>query len=121
MIQTKSFLKLADNSGAFYAECIRVYKPSYKKMRLGTLLLVSIQQVKLQSKLKIGSLQKGILVRLKQKCSRQNGNYLQFGDNSMVLLNSKNEFFGTRLFGPISTELRKKKIVKILSLANYIF
>jgi len=121
MIQNKTFLKLADNSGATTVECIKIYNAKYKKTKVGYTILVSIKQIKLQSKLKVGQLYKAVVVRIRQKFSRQNGNYLQFSDNSAILLNSKNEYYGTRLLGPISTELRKKKIVKLLSLTNYIF
>jgi large subunit ribosomal protein L14 len=118
MIQNKTFLKLADNSGVTLVECIKIYKSKHK-LKIGSIILVIIKKVKLQSKLKVGSLHKAIIVRIRQKFSRQNGNYLQFVDNSVILLNSKNEYYGTRLLGPISTELRKRKIVKILSLTNY--
>jgi large subunit ribosomal protein L14 len=121
MIQNKTFLKLADNSGATVVECIRVYKPKYNKLKIGFVILVTVKEIKLQSKLRVGSLHKAIVVRIKQKFSRQNGNYLQFADNSVILLNLKSEYYGTRLLGPISTELRKKKIVKLLSLTTYIF
>jgi large subunit ribosomal protein L14 len=88
---------------------------------ISQVILVTIKKIKSQSKLKIGSLHKAIIVRIKQKLSRQNGNFLQFADNSVILLNVKNEYFGTRLLGPISTELRKRKIVKVLSLTTNVF
>ena len=121
MIQNKTLLKLADNSGVTSVECIRVYKPKYKKLKIGFVILVTVKEIRSQSKLKPGSLHKAIVVRIKAKSSRQNGNYLRFADNSVILLNSKEEYYGTRLLGPISTELRKKKIVKLLSLTTYIF
>jgi large subunit ribosomal protein L14 len=120
MIKNKSLLKLADNSGATIVECIRIYKSKYK-LSIGSVILVVVKKTKLQTKLKLGSINKAIIVRVRQKFSRQNGNYLQFADNSVILLNSKNEHYGTRFLGPISTELRKKGVVKILSLSNYLF
>jgi large subunit ribosomal protein L14 len=120
MIQNKSLLRLADNSGAIIVECIRRYKPKHR-LKIGSFILVIIKKVRLQPKLKVGLVHKAIIIRAKQKLARQNGNYLQFADNSVVLLNLKNEYYGTRLLGPVSTELRKKGILKILSLANYLF
>jgi large subunit ribosomal protein L14 len=120
MIQNKTLLKLADNSGVISVECIRRYQPKHK-LKIGSFILVIIKRVRLQPKLKAGLVNKAIIIRARQKLARQNGSYVQFADNSVVLLNFKNEYYGTRLIGPISTELRKKGIVKILSLANYLF
>ena len=118
MIQDRSFLKLPDNSGAKLVQCIKVYKS--KKAIIGSVLLVAVKQTRMQSKLKKGELYKAILVRLNILVSRKNGNYLKCSENAVVLLNAKNEFFGTRVIGPITNELRKKKLTKILSLAKFI-
>jgi large subunit ribosomal protein L14 len=118
MIQDRSILRLADNSGAKLVQCIKVYKT--KKVSVGSLILVAIKQVRSQSKIKKGELYKAIVVRLNGLISRKNGNYIRCSENAVVLLNSKNEFFGTRLIGPITNELRKKKLMKILSLTKFI-
>ena len=118
MIQDRSFLRLADNSGAKLVQCIKVYKTS--KDEVGSIVLVSVKQIRSQSKLKKGDLYKAIIVRLNNMTSRKNGNYIRCSENAVVLLNSKNEFYGTRLIGPITNELRKKKLAKILSLTKFI-
>jgi large subunit ribosomal protein L14 len=118
MIQNRSFLKLADNSGAKLVQCIKVYKTT--KIEVGSMVLVSIKQIRTQSKLKKGELYKAIVVRLNNLISRKNGNYIRCSENAVVLLNSKNDFYGTRLIGPITNELRKKKLTKILSLTKFI-
>ena len=118
MIQNRSFLKLADNSGAKLVQCIKVYKT--KKIEVGSVILVAIKQIRTQSKLKKGELYKAIVVRLNKLVSRKNGNYIKYSENAVILLNTKNEFFGTRIVGPITNELRKKKLTKVLSLTNFI-
>jgi len=110
MIQDRTFLNLADNSGARVVQCLRVYKT--KKVEVGSLILVTVKQIRPQSKLKKGELLKAIVVRLTMPTSRKNGNYIKCFDNSVILLNSKNEFYGTRLIGPVTNELRKKKTRK---------
>ncbi len=110
MIQDRTFLNLADNSGAKIVQCLRVYKT--KKVEVGSLILVTVKQIRPQSKLKKGELLKAIVVRLTMPTSRKNGNYIKCFDNSVILLNSKNEFYGTRLIGPVTNELRKKKTRK---------
>jgi large subunit ribosomal protein L14 len=118
MIQDRSFLKLADNSGAKLVQCLRVYKS--KKVEVGSVILVTVKQIRSQSKIKKGELFKAIVVRLSKGSSRKNGNYIRYEENSVVLLNGKSEFYGTRLIGPITNELRKKKLTKILSLTKFI-
>lgn len=99
---------------------------SYALMRfsylfqIDSIVLVSVKQIRSQSKLKKGDLYKAIIVRLNNMTSRKNGNYIRCSENAVVLLNSKNEFYGTRLIGPITNELRKKKLAKILSLTKFI-
>ena len=118
MIQDRTFLNLADNSGAKLVQCIRVYKSD--KVEVGSLILVAVKQIRPQSKLKKGQVLKAIVVRLTRPTSRKNGSFIKCFDNSVVLLNSKNEFYGTRLIGPVTNELRKKKLLKILSLTKFI-
>jgi len=118
MIQDRSFLKLADNSGAKLVQCIKVYKT--KKVELGSLILITVKQVRPRSKLKKGELYKAIVVRLNTLISRKNGHYIKCSENAVVLLNTKNDVYGTRLVGPVTNELRKKKLTKILSLTKFI-
>lgn len=118
MIQNRSFLKLADNSGAKLVQCVKIYKS--KKVTLGSLILVAVKQIRPQSKLKKGELCKAVIVRLNNLISRRNGSYIRCSENAVILLNSKNEVYGTRLNGPITNELRKKKLTKVLSLTKFI-
>lgn len=116
MIQTQTSLKLRDNSGVRIAKCIRIYKN-----RVGSInstVLVSIQNVKFQAKVKKGDLFKGIIVGVRYKNNRKTGNIIAFDENSLVLLNKKNELYGTRIFGPIDIKLRKKSLLKLLSLSS---
>ena len=97
MIQDRTFLNLADNSGAKLVQCIRVYKSD--KVEVGSLILVAVKQTRPQSKLKKGQVLKAIVVRLTRPTSRKNGSFIKCFDNSVVLLNSKNEFYGFSLPG----------------------
>ena len=115
MIQDRSFLRLADNSGAKLVQCIKVYKTS--KVEVGSIVLVSVKQIRSQSKLKKGDLYKAIIVRLNNMTSRKNGNYIRCSENAVVLLNASEEPRGTRIFGPVARELRDRDFMRIVSLA----
>jgi large subunit ribosomal protein L14 len=118
MIQSQTKLKLGDNCGIRLAKCLSVYKN--KKGSIGLIILVSVKNVKPQSKIKKGSIYKGVLIRIKQKIQRQNGNSIFFNENAIIILNKKNDIFSTRIFGRIANELRKKNLLKILSLGSII-
>ena len=118
MIQDRSLLRLGDNSGAKLVQCIKVYKT--KKIVLGSLILVTIKQVRLKSKLKKGELYKAIVIRLNRLILRKNGHYIKCSENAVVLLGVKGDLYGTRLTGPVTNELRKRKLTKILSLTKFI-
>lgn len=119
MIQTQTILKIGDNSGIRTAKCIQVYSGN-KPASLNSLILVSLKNLKFDSKLKKGDIFKSIIIRLKRKTYRKTGDSITFAENSVVLLNKKNELYGTRVFGPICNELRKKNFVKLLSLGSII-
>lgn len=118
MIQLQTTLKLGDNSGVRLVKCLKIYK--YKFGTLSLIILVCIKTVKPQSKVKKGTLYKAIIIRQKYKIHRKQGNSIFFNENSVILLNKKNEFFNTRIFGPVGNELRKKNLLKILSLGSII-
>jgi large subunit ribosomal protein L14 len=119
MIQKQTILQLGDNSGARFARCIDVYNP--KKMgSINAFILVSIKSVRLKGKIKKGDLLKAIVIRVKYKVTRKTGNFLSCNENTIVLLNKKNELYGTRVFGPISQELRKKNFLKLLALGSVV-
>lgn len=118
MIQRQTKLKLGDNSGVRVVQCLYVYKN--KVGLIGFTILISVKNIKPQSKLKKGGIHKAIIIRTKYKTQRKNGNSIFFNDNAVVLLNKKEELFSTRIFGPIGNELRKKNLLKILSLGSVI-
>lgn len=118
MIKEKTKFKLADNSGGKIAECFHIYKASYGFP--GVYILLSIKSIKTQSKIKKGLIYKGLIIRTRFKFQRRNGTSIKFGDNGVVLLTKKNELISNRIFGPIAIELRKKNLLKILSLSSTI-
>lgn len=113
-IQTNSFLNVSDNSGAKEIKCIR----SSNKVYLGSPILGSIQKVIPNKKLKTGEIVPGIIVRLKKEQKRKDGTYINFSTNDVVLLNNKKLPIGSRIFGPVSRELRNKKYMKAIAIAQ---
>ncbi|MBT3235044.1 MAG: 50S ribosomal protein L14 [Bdellovibrionales bacterium] len=118
MIQMQSKLDVADNSGAKIVQCIKVLGGS-KRMSagIGDIIVVSIKQALPSGKVKKGDLKKAVIVRTAYPIRREDGSYIQFDKNSIVLLGPGNEMLGTRVFGPVARELRNKNFVKICSLA----
>jgi large subunit ribosomal protein L14 len=118
MIQTLSFLDVADNSGAKRVQCIKVLGGSRRRYaHLGDIIVVSIKEALPGSKVKKGDTAKAVVVRTARECRRADGSYIKFDDNSAVLINAQSEPVGTRIFGPVARELRSKKFMKIISLA----
>ena len=118
MIQTQTVLKSGDNSGIRFVKCIQVYNGQVGS--INSLILVTIKNVKFYDKIKKGDLFKSIIIRIKRKKNRRTGHSFSFSENTIVLLNKKNELYGTRVFGPICNELRKKNFLKLLSLGAII-
>ena len=116
MIINQTVLKVCDNSGVRFVKCFKVYIDS--KASIGSTIFASVRDIKSKSKLQKGEVVKGIIVRHKFFVNRLTGNFVCFNDNEVVLLNNKQEPIGTRIFGPLTVELRKKKLVKLLSLAS---
>jgi large subunit ribosomal protein L14 len=118
MIQARSRLEVADNSGAKRLGCIRVLGGSKKRYgTVGDIIVASVKEVIPNSKVKKGEVVKAVIVRTKKEIRRQDGSYVKFDDNSAVLINQYNEPIGTRIFGPVARELRAKRFMKIISLA----
>ena len=118
MIQTLSFLDVADNSGAKRVQCIKVLGGSRRRYaHLGDIIVVAIKEALPGSKVKKGDTAKAVVVRTARECRRADGSYIKFDDNSAVLINAQSEPVGTRIFGPVARELRAKKFMKIISLA----
>lgn len=118
MIQPRSILDVADNSGAKKVQCIRVMGGSNRKYAtLGDLIIVSVKEALPDSNIKKGSVAKAVIVRLKRSVRRPDGSYIRFDQNAVVLVNNQLEPIGTRIFGPVARELRWKEFTKIVSLA----
>ena len=118
MIQMRSILDVADNSGAKSVQCIKVLGGSRRRYAaLGDVIVVSIKEALPGAKVKKGDTAKAVVVRTKRKWSRPDGSYIKFDGNSAVLINAQLEPIGTRIFGPVARELRAKKFMKIISLA----
>ncbi|MBS2020668.1 MAG: 50S ribosomal protein L14 [Deltaproteobacteria bacterium] len=118
MIQARSTLEVADNSGAKRVMCIKVLGGSRRRYaRLGDVIVVSIKEALPGTKVKKGDTAKAVVVRLKKDTQRPDGSVIRFDENSAVLINPQLEPVGTRIFGPVARELRGKKFMKIISLA----
>ena len=118
MIQMQSKMDVADNSGAKEVKCIKVLGGS-KRMSagLGDIVIVAIQQALPGGKIKKGDVKKAVIVRTKYPIRREDGSYIQFDKNSVVILGTNDEPVGTRIFGPVARELRGRNFTKICSLA----
>jgi len=118
MIQMRTMLDVADNSGARRVGCIKVLGSSKRQYAsLGDVIVVSVKDAIPNSKIKKGDVVRAVVVRTKKGIRRSDGSYIKFDDNSAVLINQQNEPIGTRIFGPVARELRAKKFMKIISLA----
>jgi large subunit ribosomal protein L14 len=120
MIQMRSILDVADNSGARRVQCIKVLGGSRRRYAgLGDVIVVSIKESMPDAKqgARKGEVAKAVVVRTKSQASRNDGSYIRFDENSAVLINAQLEPIGTRIFGPVARELRAKKFMKIISLA----
>ena len=118
MIQTQTYLDIADNSGARRVMCIKVLGGSKRRFAtVGDVIVVSIKEAIPNAKVKKGSVMKAVIVRTKKELGRADGTFIRFDTNSAVLITSEGEPVGTRIFGPVARELRAKKYMKIVSLA----
>lgn len=119
MIQMQSILEVADNSGAKKVMCIKVLGGSHHMVaKLGDVIVVSVKEAIPGGKVKKGDVYKGVIVRTKTGVVRPDGSTIKFDKNALVLLNKQEEPIGTRVFGPVTRELRAKKYVRIMSLAE---
>jgi len=119
MIQMQSILDVADNSGAKKVMCIKVLGGSHHMIAdLGDIIVVSIKEAAPNGKVKKGEVHRALIVRTKVGVRRPDGSNIKFDGNAVVLLNKQGEPIGTRVFGPVTRELRAKKFLKIVSLAE---
>jgi large subunit ribosomal protein L14 len=118
MIQTESYLDVADNSGARRVMCIKVLGGSHRRYAsVGDVIKVTVKEAIPRGKVKKGQVMKAVVVRTRKGVRRQDGSLLKFDDNAAVLLNQQEAPVGTRIFGPVTRELRGEKFMKIISLA----
>lgn len=118
MIQTESYLKVADNTGAKEIKCIRVLGGSVRKYGgIGDIIVASVRKASPGGQVKKGDVVKAVIVRTKQSVRRADGTYVRFDDNAAVIIKEDHNPTGTRIFGPVARELRDKHFMKILSLA----
>jgi large subunit ribosomal protein L14 len=118
VIQTQTYLDVADNSGAKKVMCIKVLGGSKRKYAtLGDVIVVAVKEAIPNSKVKKGDVMKAVIVRTSREIRRNDGSYIRFDANSAVLINAQKEPIGSRIFGPVARELRAKRFMKIISLA----
>jgi large subunit ribosomal protein L14 len=118
MIQNHTELKVADNTGARRVECIKVLGGSKRRYAgVGDLIVVSVKDAIPKGKVKKGSVHRAVVVRTRKEIFRDDGSKIQFDSNAVVLTDEKGEPMGTRIFGPVTRELRAKGHTKIISLA----
>jgi len=119
MIQMQSNMEVADNSGARRVECIKVLGGSHRRTaNIGDVVVVSVKEAIPRGRVKKGTVHKAVIVRSKHGLQRQNGEKIRFDTNACVLVNPNGEPVGTRIFGPVTRELRGKGYMKIISLAG---
>ena len=118
MIQSETNLEVADNSGARRVQCIKVLGGSKRKYAsVGDVIVVSIKEAIPRGRVKKGEVMKAVVVRTAKDIHRADGTTIRFDKNAAVLINAQGEPVGTRIFGPVTRELRAKKYMKIVSLA----
>ncbi|MBO23329.1 MAG: 50S ribosomal protein L14 [Rhodospirillaceae bacterium] len=118
MIQMQTNLEVADNSGARRVQCIKVLGGS-KRMTagVGDVIVVSVKEAIPRGRVKKGEIHRAVIVRTKKDISRSDGSTIRFDSNAAVLINPQGEPIGTRIFGPVTRELRARRYMKIISLA----
>ncbi|MBL12565.1 MAG: 50S ribosomal protein L14 [Rhodospirillaceae bacterium] len=118
MIQMQTNLEVADNSGARRIQCIKVLGGSKRKFAsVGDLIVVSVKEAIPRGKVKKGEIHRAVVVRTSKEVRRDDGSAIRFDTNAAVLIDPQNEPIGTRIFGPVTRELRGKHYMKIISLA----
>ena len=118
MIQTESMLDIADNSGAKRVQCIKVLGGSHRRYAgIGDIIKVTVKEAIPRGRVKKGQVLNAVVVRTKKGVRRPDGSVIRFDVNSAVLLNASGQPLGTRIFGPVTRELRTEQFMKIVSLA----
>lgn len=118
MIQTETMLEVAYNSGARRVQCIKVLGGSHRRYAgVGDVIKVTVKEAIPRGKVKKGDVMNAVVVRTKKGVRRPDGSLIRFDDNAAVLLNNQKAPIGTRIFGPVTRELRNEQFMKIISLA----
>ncbi|MBU2967872.1 MULTISPECIES: 50S ribosomal protein L14 [Pseudoalteromonas] len=118
MIQMQTQLEVADNSGARKVQCIKVLGGSHRRYAMiGDIIKVSVKEANPRGKVKKGDVLNAVVVRTAKGVRRNDGSTIRFDNNAAVMLNANNQPIGTRIFGPVTRELRNEKFMKIVSLA----
>jgi len=118
MVQQESRLTVADNSGAKEVLCIKVLGGTRRRYAsIGDKIIVTVKHALPSGNIKKGTISTAVVVRTKKEIRRNDGSYIRFDDNAVVLLSATGEMIGTRIFGPVARELREKQFMKIVSLA----
>lgn len=118
MIQQESIVRIADNSGARRALCIRVLGGSRRRYaRVGDVIVATIKDATPHGNVKKGEVVRAVVVRTAKESRRRDGSYIRFDENAAVIINDAGEPTATRIFGPVARELREKRFMKIVSLA----
>ena len=118
MIQMKTLLNVADNSGAKQVQCIKVLGGSRRKYaRIGDIIVVAVKDALPNAAIKKGGIEKAVVVRTRKEFHRPDGTFIRFDDNACVVIDANNNPKGKRIFGPVARELREKDFMKIVSLA----
>jgi large subunit ribosomal protein L14 len=118
MIQQETIVKIADNSGAKKALCIKVLGGSRRRYaRIGDIIVVTVKDAIPNSNMRKGDVVKAVVVRSKKETRRRDGSYIRFDENAAVIIDDRKEPRATRIFGPVARELREKHFMKIISLA----
>ncbi|MGY6215631.1 50S ribosomal protein L14 [Methylolobus aquaticus] len=118
MIQMQTCLNVADNSGAKEVMCIKVLGGSHRRYaNIGDIIKVSVRDAIPRGRVKKGEVYNAVVVRTRKGVRRSDGSLIRFDNNSAVLLNNQHQPIGTRIFGPVTRELRSEKFMKIISLA----
>jgi large subunit ribosomal protein L14 len=118
MIQLRTVLNVADNSGARKIQCIQVTGGSFHRAGyIGDVIIGSVREAAPNANIKKGDVVKAVIVRTKKEIRRKDGSYVRFDDNAAVIIDNNGDPRGTRIFGPVARELREKKYMRIVSLA----
>lgn len=119
MIQTRTMLNVADNTGAKIIQCIKILGGTRKRYaQIGDVIVVSVKKAEPRREIKTHQVLKAVVVRQRKNFRRKDGTYIRFDDNSAVIIDAKKEPRGGRIFGPIPTELKEKGFSKIITLAE---